>query len=298
MSKNRSKSSARVSQQEATEGLHHQRIQTADQVQIEVLQAGSPQADALVFIPGLGAHLEQFRAQVQQFSSQYHTLALSLRGHGQSSCPANPGPDDFSLTRLAADVQRIFEQQGIVSAHLVGNSTGGLVAYEVLARAPQFVRSITTFGTAAELHTGAMGRIVVWLDRLLGSNGDAWLAQRSVSKQPAVARFVADMIRSTPKAAIVNLRRNLIDYTYLPTLRAHPDLPLLLIQGEQDQAINQALASTLALLQQRPTAHVVRLANAGHFANLDQPAAFNQVLASFLQEVTQPASPADGGRDC
>jgi len=264
---------------------YHDRITVAEDVQIEYLLAGSNHDQTILFVPGLGAHLEQFRAQVMQFSNDYRTLAVSLRGHGQSTCPPVPTADDFAPATLSTDIRQVLAQLDIPTAHVVGNSTGGLVGYELPATAPQVVRSLTTFGTAGELHTGVMGKVVVMLDQVLGPGGDAWIAQRSVSKNPAVAAQVADMIRTTPKPVIVNLRRHLVDYNYLPTLRSRPDLPFLLIQGEHDTAVNRVLDTTIATLKQRQNAEVVRIANAGHFTNLDQPAAFNQALATFLHRI-------------
>jgi pimeloyl-ACP methyl ester carboxylesterase len=265
--------------------VYHDRITINEYVQIEYLLAGSDHAQTILFVPGLGAHLEQFRAQVMQFSNAYRTLAVSLRGHGQSTYPPAPTADDFALATLGADIRQVLAQLDIPTAHVVGNSTGGLVGYELLATVPQVVRSLTTFGTAGELHTGVMGKVIVLLDQVLGPGGDAWIAQRSVSKNPAVAAQAADMIRSTPKPVIVNLRRHLVDYNYLPTLRSHPNLPFLLIQGEHDTAVNRMLDATIATLKQHRNADVVRIADAGHFTNLDQPAAFNQALAAFLHRM-------------
>jgi len=60
------------------------------------------------------------------------------------------------------------------------------------------------------------------------------------------------------------------------------DLPLLLIQGALDKEINATPDSTLAVVRETPHASVVSLAEAGHFANMEQAAAFNQILETFL----------------
>ncbi|MFP4437100.1 MAG: alpha/beta fold hydrolase [Chloroflexaceae bacterium] len=265
--------------------VYHDRITVNEHVRIEYLLAGADNDQTILFIPGLGAHLEQFRAQIMQFRNDYRTLAVSLRGHGQSTYPPDPTADDFAPATLGTDIRQVLAQLDIPAAHVVGNSAGGLVGYELLATAPQVVRSLTTFGTAGELHAGVMGKVIVLLDQLLGPRGNAWIVQRVVLKNPAVVAQVADMIRSTPKPVIVNLRRHLDNYNYLPTLQSHPDLPFLLIQGEHDTAVNRILDTTIATLKQRRNAEIVHLADAGHFANLDQPAAFNQALAAFLHRI-------------
>jgi len=60
------------------------------------------------------------------------------------------------------------------------------------------------------------------------------------------------------------------------------DLPLLLIQGALDKEINAALASTLVALDAAPQGRGVTLDKAGHFANMEQPEAFNRILETFL----------------
>jgi pimeloyl-ACP methyl ester carboxylesterase len=260
-------------------------IAAAPDVEIEIVLDGTEHEETLLFLPGLGAHAMQFLGQVKHFAHSYRTLTLSLRGHGHSTSPPAPSASDLTLEKLAADVQTVLKQLDIASAHVVGNSTGGLVGYELMPNAPGTVRSLTTFGTTAELHMGAMGTIVVWLDRVLGPTGAAWLAKRTVSKHSATAELVADMIQSTPKSVLVNLRRNLIDYNYLPVLQSHPEVPVLVVQGEHDDEINRMLDTTLASLRARGNCRVVQLSEAGHFANLDQPAAFNQALTEFLRDI-------------
>lgn len=262
-------------------------INTGKSVQIEAILDGNEHDEAVIFVPGLGARADQFIDQVAFFSDLYRTVAVSLRGHGRSTYPIPPEPPDFSLENLALDLQRLTDQIGVTSAHIVGNSTGGLAGYALLATAPEKVRSLTTFGTAAELHTGLLGRVVVWVDRLLGPGGDAWLAARTVSKNPATAAKVAEMIRSTPKPALVNLRRNLLDYDFLPVLRDHPDVPVLLLQGEEDHGINRVLKTTLDALEDQANGKIERIPEAGHFLNLDQPDAFNRTLLEFLKNATR-----------
>lgn len=63
-----------------------------------------------------------------------------------------------------------------------------------------------------------------------------------------------------------------------------PNCPCYWIQGELDKGINQVLDPTLAALTEASNARVMPWANAGHFANVEQPAAFNQILDTFLRQ--------------
>jgi pimeloyl-ACP methyl ester carboxylesterase len=63
----------------------------------------------------------------------------------------------------------------------------------------------------------------------------------------------------------------------LPTIR----IPTLIVVGAEDKPF---LASASYMAAKIPGAKSAIIANAGHFANLDNPTAFNTAVAIFLQE--------------
>jgi len=265
--------------------VHHHLIKTNPTIQIDCVTAGDPEHPTILFLHGLAMTLDCFTTQVDYFSPHYHIVALSLRGHGQSTAPPTPTADDFSLEIIVQDVIHVLGHLNIEKAHIVGHSTGGVVGYALLKHAPERVASLTTFGTTAELNSGFLGNLVVLLDQLLGPKMEGFLAKQTVSKQKEVAAYVGQMIADTPKSTIVYTRKNLLNYSYLQTITDHPNHPILLIQSEFDSEINQVLASTLESLSRHPTAEVIQLNAAGHMANLDQPEKFNKILDAFLQKI-------------
>ncbi|MEO1286492.1 MAG: alpha/beta hydrolase, partial [Chloroflexota bacterium] len=260
----------------------HSLIEVTNKVRVETKIAGDPTQTCLLFIPGLGANASQFEDQLRYFSKQYYAVAISLRGHGLSTFPLEADVQDFKLSTLANDLLIVMSYLNIEKFHIIGNSTGGLVAYEILRATPKRVKSITTFGTTAELHSGILGNFVVILDHLLGPFITAMLAKQTVSKNKLAAHQVADMIKSTPKEVIINTRRNLLDYDYLPILEQNLSTPMLLIQGEYDSEINSQLHTTQEILNKGPHNQIAKIESAGHFANLDKPTQFNQILEGFL----------------
>jgi 3-oxoadipate enol-lactonase len=254
-------------------------------VTLEVALVGPADAPVLAFIHGLGSSLHQFLPQAEHFSRQYRVLLVSLRGHGGSSAPASPTPDDYTLRALAEDVRALAGHLNIEALHLVGNSLGGLVGYELLTMGQPTLLSLTTFGTTAELHSSRLTYwIVVGSVRLLGVKGMAALVGKSATKDRDVGAQLERMYRRANKDALLLIPRHIADYDYTVLLR-RIDLPLLLIQSAQDKDINAALDSTLAALRQAPQGKVVPLADAGHFANMEQPVPFNRILEGFLAEV-------------
>ena len=59
--------------------------------------------------------------------------------------------------------------------------------------------------------------------------------------------------------------------------------PTLIIVGELDQATPPSDAKFMA--NQIPNARLATILNAAHLANIEQPEAFNQIVATFAQEL-------------
>ncbi len=259
-----------------------QSAQLTTGVTLEYALDGPPAAPVLCFVHGLGAAMEQFRPQADHFARAYRVLRLSLRGHGGSSAPAPPAPEAYTPRVLAQDVQALLLHLNIETLHYVGNSLGGLVGYELLELGQPRLLSLTTFGTTAELHSP---RLLYWTvaatTHLLGVKGVAALIGKTASQDRAVGAQLQAMYRRATKDALLLIARHIADYDYTATLR-RADLPLLLIQCALDQGINAELASTLAALDAAPQGRVVPLDKAGHFANMEQPEAFNRILETFL----------------
>ena len=259
-------------------------------VRLEYALQGPAAAEVLCFVHGVGANARQFDTQLTAFAGAYRVLALSLRGHGGSTAPLRASAADFSPRQLARDVLALLSELGIDKVHYVGNSLGGLVGYELLKLDSDCVLSLTTFGTTAELHSSALLRgTVVVMARWLGPRGLGWLLTKTASRKPDVRRIVGEMMRSARKDALVLLPQNIAAYDYRQTLQKRL-VPMLLMRCEHDREINKQLQSTLEVLESDDAARVLDLHDAGHYANLDNPEAFNRVLSGFLAALTE--SPA------
>ena len=253
-------------------------------ITLEYALTGPDEADTLCFVHGLGSNLRQFTVQAAHFSDRYRVLLLSLRGHGGSSSSEPATPISYATSFLAQDVAALLDHLGIERLHYVGNSLGVLVGYELLKLGHPRLLSLTTFGTTAELHSPRLTYwLVVGLVRLLGVNGVAGLIGRSTTKDRVVGAQLTDLYRQTSREALLFIPQHIANYNYTELLR-RAQLPLLLIQGALDKGITQTLDTTLAALAEANNARVVPLADAGHFANMEQPAAFNELLATFLTE--------------
>ena len=150
------------------------------------------------FVHGLGAAMEQFEPQVDHFSGRYRVLRLSHRGHGGSGEAPMSEPEAYTLRALAEDLRALLQHLGIEELHFVGNSLGGLVGYEFLKAVQPRLRSLTTFGTTAELRSSRMKYWMVvgsirLFGMLVGNNAMASLLEKSGSKDREVGAVLKRM---------------------------------------------------------------------------------------------------------
>jgi pimeloyl-ACP methyl ester carboxylesterase len=91
-----------------------------------------------VFIQGLGIHGAAWTPQIDALAAQYECLSFDNRGIGLSQplgCP-------LTIRQMAEDTLALMDARGWESAHLVGQSMGGLIALEIALSARQRVRSL------------------------------------------------------------------------------------------------------------------------------------------------------------
>jgi len=261
------------------------KIETAkvsDHVEIEYSLSGADSEYSLLFVHGLGSNLNQFGPQQQDFAQNYRVLLVSLRGHGNSLAPINPTRADYTVRKMAWDVQALLTHLGIRKVHFVGNSLGGLVGYELLDLDYGLLSSLTTFGTSPRLHTSrfTLGTLLT-MQRFLGPKGIAWLVGRSASKDKAVRARLKQMYEMVSKDALELISMNIADYDYMDTICRH-DIPMMLIRGGLDSEINKNLGHVLEIMEQKPSFELVEMPNAGHFANMEHSVDFNEILDGFL----------------
>jgi 3-oxoadipate enol-lactonase len=256
-----------------------------------VFTRSTSERPVVCFIHGLGANMSQFADQLDFFREHYDVLLLSLRGHGGSSGPRPARPEDFTVEAYASDVRALAEQLGIEEMHVVGNSLGGMVGYELLRSRSPRLASLTTFGTVAKLSSP---RLLLWwveaTTRLLSPAAIAWMVAVASARSARVKERLRAMYRGTPKETMLLTSRNIWRFDYTAVLR-ELDIPYLLVRCDLDrQIVNDQLAATLEAIADNPGAEVKDLTGGGHFANLDQPEAFNDILGSFLARLADTAS--------
>lgn len=250
----------------------------------------TPGKDRVLFLHGLGANLSQFEREFTRLANDYSVATLSLRGQGNSTRPPGYNPEDMKIATLASDVVQWIHAHKWEQPHVIACSMGGVVALEILRQQSQLFKSLITFGTTPKLRFPKMAiKAGAWLsDVLLPGFLPNWMARtlpKTVTDKPeARQRFTEDLkIAYGQRKTIYQIRCELANYDYTHVLYAST-IPVLLIQGDKDSAINKEIEKLWPMLKENPFVHREVIKDAGHIANYDQPQAFYNSIIQFIEE--------------
>lgn len=234
----------------------------------------------LVFCHGLAATGEQFTADAAFFAARGHrVLVPHLRGHGPSGAPEPIAPSGFSIDRLAADMLEMLDDAGAREVHWVGNSLGGIVALAMLEKG-RFL-SLATMGTTYAIKLPRIGghRLISVGHSVLGTRNLAAITARMTSRHPAARALIEKMLHEVRPQIVATLAGVLTHYDLIAA-GAATDIPILMLRGSTDGAVNAGLTETLRIMSARPNFRLVEL-DGGHCLNLDGPDAFRAALIAF-----------------
>ncbi len=213
----------------------------------------------------------------------FRVLAMDLPGFGEAPAPAL---EDAPWVDVLATMDALDVEQAI----LVGNSFGGAVAQRVAVVAPERVSSlvlVSSLGSGVEPSAEMQA---------------AWEAEETALEDGDIDAAVQTVIETwtLPDApqelrdAVAAMQRRAFELqTERPPAPEAPDpleedptalsaveAPVLIVVGEHDMLDFHLAADALA--QALPHARREILPGAGHLAPLEQPAAFRELLLSFL----------------
>ena len=241
--------------------------------------------------------------QLPAFARQRRVIAPDLRGHGETEGPVA----DMTIERLAADAFGLLDALGIDRAIVGGVSLGGMVALQMAAERPDRIAALVVADTPLALSLKPLARGIVEaigpqrllapVFRLFGQRrtGRIGLAlvrlacgRRWVGEE-AERQFLEGFGGMAPAAIIA---------TYGAVVAADPaairrlSMPCLVVVGRRETSLVLEHAEVIA--RRIEGAEIVRL-DAGHVANLDDPAGFADAVDTFLETLQTDAAGRSAG---
>lgn len=241
---------------------------------------------ALVFLHGGWLNSRQWDEQFDRFGKSYRVIRYDRRGYGRS-------PIGDSSYDSYEDLAALLRHLGVQRAHIIGVSQGAQVAIDFAEHYPDAVESLILgtsplggYDVGKEFTDGMIGVITAGAsDNLPLTHERIWAFApfRNAAKMPAVRNWLDDML--------------LREYTWSHGRPGSPKqhhlepspasrlgeikVPTLVVIGNEDMLALVREAEFVA--RTIPGASIARIANAGHFPNIERPGEFDAIALSWLR---------------
>jgi len=229
---------------------------------------------AILLAHGYTATLRMWDPQVDALADRYRLVRWDMRGHGESDSPDDPGAYTHEAT--VADLAAVLDACGVERAVVGGLSLGGFMSLAFNLAHRERVLALMLFDTGpgykkddarAEWNRLAESYAVRFESQglaALGSGSEVRIARHRSAQ--GLAHAARGMLAQRDGAVIESL--------------PHVAVPTLVVAGANDKPF---LAATDYMAAKIPHATKVIIPEAGHAPNIEQPAAFNAAVRSFLE---------------
>jgi pimeloyl-ACP methyl ester carboxylesterase len=252
------------------------------------------QGTPLVLLHGIGSAARSFTAQLDDLASRWRVLAWDAPGYGASEpLPmAHPTAADY-----AAALERFLSERSVGVFHLLGHSLGCLMAAAFAARHSGRVLSLTLCSIAGgHAHLPEAERRKLLDQRLqdVATLGPRGMAEKRAPRllgpaaMPEALAKLVDTMGSVHPDGYAQAARMLSTGDIAADLGRLPAaVPRQVIFGDADVITPPERNREIAGRWPGAAVHVI--AGAGHALYLEQPQAFNALLADFLKHTGTPS---------
>lgn len=230
--------------------------------------------------------------QIDSFTNTHRLIVPDLRGFGRSESAAGP---PMTMEMAANDLIALLDELGLEQVIVGGVSMGGYLAFALVRQAPERIRALILSDTRAtpDSDEARAGRETT--ARLAETQGAQAIADAMIPKllrstaTDTQRTFVRSIIEQNSPHGIAAALRGMAQRSDSTSLLPSLHIPTLLICGQDDPLTPPHEMRTLH--ETIPGSYFVEIPDAAHLPNLEQPDAFNQALATFLEIVPPPTTP-------
>jgi pimeloyl-ACP methyl ester carboxylesterase len=223
----------------------------------------------------------------------YQVIVPDLRGYGRSDKPT--GVAAYAMHELVGDVAAMLDQLDIERAHLVGHDWGAALAWALAMRRPERVDHFVALsvGHPAAMRKAGLRQLQKSWYMLLFQfpgiaeqwlAGDDWANFRALARHPDADEVIAELSRNGSLTPALNwYRANVPPESLLrrPTPPPPVQAPTMGVWSDQDIALTE---EQMKRSQEYVTGtwRYERVADAGHWMQLDVPDVVSELLVDFL----------------
>ena len=262
-------------------------VTTTDGVRIYYEEHGAGEPVVLAY--GIGGNAGMWQPNVAALAAGHRLILWEPRGHARSESPDDPTRVSFGHWVL--DLRDLLGHLGLEHAVVGGLSLGGGIATRFTLTHPHRVRALVVVDSSSAVGLPLSVDNLVMRARSIQvtlEGGMDAMAEFAIASNPNVSgRIKLDprareevfaMYRMLTPIGYANALRALLQMDYITERLPEIAVPTLLVCGDEDPSLGP-----MRIMAGKVThAEFVLLSPAGHFANRDQPEAFNRAVLEFL----------------
>lgn len=239
----------------------------------------------LLVMHGLFGMLDNWASFGRLFGETMPCHLVDLRNHGKSF-----HSDEMTLQDLAEDVVHYLHHHQIEKAHILGHSLGGKVAMQLAISHPHLVEKLIVVDIAPKAypphHQGVFEALQsVDFSQIQSRKEVEEVLSQKITEKSVVQFLMKNLYWETESR--LNWRFNLkvlsekySDFVSNAVKFGEFEGETLFIRGEKSKYILPQ--DELLIRQQFPNSKIETIPNAGHWVQVENPVAFNEVVRKFI----------------
>jgi pimeloyl-ACP methyl ester carboxylesterase len=244
----------------------------------------------VVLLHGFPLDHTMWSEQIQALAQKHRIIAPDLRGFGKSSLGDADPARGITMEQYADDVALLLDALEVTQPIvLAGFSMGGYIAWQFVRKHMSRLRALIQLDTraAADTDDARANRLKMaeniheWGPaRVAETMGPKLFAAGKFEANPAIVQELRDVISRTSPDAIACAQRGMAARPDMTSLLPTINLPTLLIAGVEDALTPAKEMQQIA--DAIPKGEYKEIEDAGHMSPMENPAAVNAALISFL----------------
>lgn len=266
------------------------RIALSTGVELDVIQSGDPTGVPLVLLHGLSDSAVSMRPLMERLPKGVRAIAITQRGHGDSSKPAGP----YTTDAFVADAVAAMDKLGVRRAVIFGHSMGSVVAQRLAMKHPERVAGLVLEGAFPGLKDNPAVE-AFYREDIAGLQDpiDPAFArgfQESTLARPAPREFLDLVTAESCKLPAPAWKAILHDLMAddLGSGLADVRAPTLLLWGDRDAFVGRADQGRL--LAGIRGSELTVFEGVGHAPHWEEPARAAELIAVFIQRHVAPVA--------
>jgi pimeloyl-ACP methyl ester carboxylesterase len=219
--------------------------------------------------------------QIEALSGRFRVIAPDVRGFGGSQPPS-----EWTMEDMAHELKELLDHLGIEAPAVAGVSMGGYIALAFWWKHPERVGRLVLANSRARADNATEQAARNEMIAAIEQGGVGILPDRMLPRllqpnpSPETLRETRSMIEQTDASAAAYALMAMRDRMDFTTLLHRVACPAMVVAGVNDAIIRAEESREAAAAIHG--ARFVTIQDSGHLSNIENPAAFNAALISFL----------------